>query len=315
MIYTVTVNPSLDYIISVDSFRTGGINRTSKEKINAGGKGINVSIVLHNLGMETRALGFVAGFTGNEIERRLHSQGVMTDFIHVRQGFSRINAKLRSIENGVPGEETEINGQGPLLTAADLNALYAKLDTLNQGDTLVLAGSIPATLPLADPQSLYSDIMARLSARGVRFVVDATRDLLKKALAYKPFLVKPNNHELGEIFGVELKSREEVIPYAEKFRAMGAQNVLVSMAGQGAVLAAADGCIYQGEAPKGTLVNSVGAGDSMVAGFITGFQKTGSYKEALRMGLCTGTASACSEHLADKDQVERLLETYTGMMG
>ncbi|WP_191014014.1 1-phosphofructokinase [Treponema zioleckii] len=313
MIYTVTVNPSLDYIIDVDSFKTGTINRTKAEKLIAGGKGINVSIVLHNLGIETRALGFAAGFTGNEIERRLNDHGVQTGFIHVNSGFSRINAKMRSIESDSVVEETEINGQGPLLTKEDLNHLYEKLEELKEGDTLVLAGSIPSTLPLENPQSLYSDIMAKLSGKGVRFVVDATRDLLKKSLAYKPFLVKPNNHELGEIFGVELKTREEVVPYAQKFREMGAQNVLVSMAGEGAVLAAADGKIYKGEAPKCTLVNSVGAGDSMVAGFIAGYQKSGDYKEAFKMGLCTGSASACSEHLADKEQVQKLLENYTGL--
>lgn len=316
MIYTVTVNPSLDYIATVNGFQPGMVNRTCAEKINAGGKGINVSIVLHNLGVENRALGFVSGFTGSEIERLLHNQGVATDFIHLSAGFSRINVKMRSLQQSASGEataaigeESEINGQGPHIAPADIDALYAQLDALGEGDTLVLAGSIPSVLP----ETLYSDIMARLCSKGVRFVVDATRELLTKSLAYKPFLVKPNNHELGEIFSVELKTRDEVVPYAERLRSMGAQNVLVSMAGEGAVLAAADGNVYQGPAPKGTLVNSVGAGDSMVAGFVAGYAQTNSYKAALKMGLCTGTASACSEHLADKEQVQRFLESYTGL--
>ena len=301
MIYTLTVNPSLDYIVDVDHFKAGAVNRTTAEHIYAGGKGINVSIVLQNLGVENKALGFTAGFTGVEIERLLNEKGVNTEFLHINGGLSRINVKLRS------DEESEINGMGPKIESSDVEALYKKLDSLGEDDTLVLAGSIPSCLP----QSFYSDIMARLQAKKVRFVVDATRDLLKKSLEYKPFLVKPNNHELGEIFGVELNEREEVIPYALKFREMGAQNVLVSMAGKGAVLASADGKVYEHDAPKCTLVNSVGAGDSMVAGFITGFIKTSSYEEALKMGLCTGTASASSEELATKEDVEKILKQFS----
>ncbi|MCR5725807.1 MAG: 1-phosphofructokinase [Treponema sp.] len=316
MIYTVTVNPSLDYIVDVCNFRPGTINRTSAEKITAGGKGINVSIVLGNLGIENRALGFTAGFTGSEIERRLQEQGVKTQFIHVAQGFSRINVKMRSVTGTTsPDSETEINGRGPEITQKDIDALYAVLDTLQEDDTLVLAGSIPSTLPLKDGQGFYSEIMAHLHGRGIRVAVDATGELLKKSLAYKPFLVKPNNLELGEIFGVTLKTREEVIPYAEKLRDMGAQNVLASIAEQGAVLAASDGHIYQGPAPHGSLVNSVGAGDSMMAGFIAGYQQTGSFKEALALGLCAGTASACSDHLADRKTVQQYLEGYTGIQG
>lgn len=297
MVYTVTVNPSLDYIVDVENFSTGIVNRTSFEKINAGGKGINVSIVLKNLGIENTSLGFTAGFTGNEIENRLKEKGINTDFIHLENGFSRINVKLRS------DKESEINGRGPDISEKDIKELYAKLDCLSSNDILVLAGSIPSTLP----ESLYSDIMNRLKDKGVRFVIDATRDLLIKSLQYKPFLVKPNNHELEEIFGVKLKTREKVVPYAQKFREMGAQNVLVSMAGEGAVLASADGQVYKSPAPKGTLVNSVGAGDSMVAGFITGYLESGSYEKALKMGLCSGTASACSEELATKERVQDFL--------
>lgn len=300
MVYTVTVNPSLDYIVDVKNFKTGVVNRTCGEKIYAGGKGVNVSMVLSNLEIENTALGFIAGFTGKEIESRLIEKGIKTDFIHLKDGLSRINVKLRS------DEESEINGQGPNINKKDIEELYSKLDKLSSSDVLVLAGSIPSTLP----ETLYSDIMNRLKDKGVSIVVDATRDLLKKALEYKPFLVKPNNHELGEIFGVELKTREEVVPYAQKFREMGAQNVLVSMAGEGAVLASADGKVYKFPAPKGKLVNSVGAGDSMVAGFITGFLQTKDYEQALKMGLSTGSASAFSEELATKENVNELLNFF-----
>lgn len=301
MIYTLTVNPSLDYIVDVEHFKTGEVNRTKGEKIFPGGKGINVSIVLQNLGIENKALGFTAGFTGSEIERLLGQKGVNTDFLHIKSGLSRINVKLRS------DEESEINGSGPKIGKDDIDALFAKLEKLSEGDTLVLAGSIPSSLP----QTFYSDIMAHLKPKNVRFVVDATNDLLKKSLDYNPFLVKPNNHELGEIFGVKLETREDVIPYALKFREMGAQNVLVSMAGKGAVLASADGKVYEHDAPKCTLVNSVGAGDSMVAGFITGFINTASYEEALKMGLCAGTASASLEELATKEDVEKILKQFS----
>lgn len=291
----------MDYIVDVEKFKTGEVNRTKHEQIFAGGKGINVSIVLKNLGIENKSLGFTAGFTGSQIELMLKEKGVDTDFIHIKDGLSRINIKLRS------DKESEINGIGPAIQKSDIDSLFEKLDKLTENDTLVLAGSIPATLP----QSFYSDIMARLQDKKVRFVVDATKDLLKKSLEYKPFMVKPNNHELGEIFGVELKTREEVVPYALEFRKMGAQNVLVSMAGEGAVLAAADGKVYMHEAPECKLVNSVGAGDSMVAGFITGFINSGSYEEALKMGLCTGTASAGLEELATKADVEEVLKRFS----
>ncbi|MBQ9239471.1 MAG: 1-phosphofructokinase [Treponema sp.] len=302
MIYTVTVNPSLDYIVDVPQFATGVVNRSRKEVINAGGKGINVSIVLKNLGVPNRALGFVAGFTGSEIESRLVARGVETDFIHLAAGVSRINVKLRS------EMETEINGEGPDVTDTDIQALYKKLAVLNADDMLVLAGSIPAALP----QTFYSDIMARLEKNGVLFVVDAAGDVLKKSVEYHPFLVKPNNYELGDIFGVELTTRAAVIPYACELRRRGARNVLVSVGEAGAVLAAADGRVYQGAAPKGILVNSVGAGDSMVAGFIAGYAGNKSYREGLRMGLCAGTASACSAELATRDRVAELLAAYTG---
>ncbi len=297
MIYTVTFNPSLDYIVRVDQFRLGQVNRTTEEIIYAGGKGINVSIVLKNLGFDSTALGFLAGFTGDEIQRLLEQQGIKADFISVAKGISRINMKLRS------QEESEINGQGPEIGAEDIEKLYRKLDLLKDGDILVLAGSIPAVMP----ESIYMDIMKYLSEKEIMIVVDATKDLLMNVLPYHPFLIKPNNHELGEIFGKQLTDKKDIITYAGKLQEKGAGNVMVSMAGEGAVLVAEDGSVYESEAPKGTLVNSVGAGDSMVAGFLAGYLESGDFQKAFRMGVCTGSASAFSEQLATREEVERLL--------
>ena len=297
MIYTVTFNPSLDYIVRVDDMRLGTINRTTYEQVLPGGKGVNVSIVLGNLGHASRALGFVAGFTGSALEDLLAPYGVSNDFIRVAEGLTRINAKVKS------NEETELNGQGPRITEADIEALYAKLDALGEGDTLVVSGSVPNTLP----SDMYERIMERLAGRGVRIVVDAERDLLTRVLPYGPFLVKPNNFELGEIFGVELRTRDEVVPYAKRLQERGAANVLVSMAGEGGVLVAETGEVFQSPAAKGTVVNSVGAGDSSVAGFLAGLMETGSYERAFRMALATGSASAFSDHLARRDEVEALL--------
>ncbi len=299
MIYTVTFNPSLDYIVSVDNFTLGKVNRTTDELMFPGGKGINVSMVLKNLGYDSVALGFMAGFTGNEIIRMLDERGVISDFIHVEKGLSRINVKLRS------NEESEINGQGPEIDADAISRLYGKLDKLQDGDVLVLAGSIPDVMS----RNTYMDIMKRLNGRGVKVVVDATKDLLVNVLEYKPFLVKPNNHELGEIYGVTLNTRDEVVPYAKRMQEAGARNVLISMAGEGAVLLDEQGEVHMSEAPKGKVVNSVGAGDSMVAGFIAGYLESGNYDEAFYMGLCTGSASAFSENLATKAEVIKLRET------
>ena len=272
MIYTVTFNPSLDYIIGVDGFETGKVNRTSEELIFPGGKGINVSIVLHNLGLESTAIGFIAGFTGQEIQRRIGNFGIDNQFIQVEQGISRVNVKLRNLSENTQGEkkvveETEINGQGPMISKQELEAFYKQLDTLTKDDVLVLAGSIPSVLPA----TIYRDIMAKLKGKEVMIVVDATNDLLVNVLEYHPFLIKPNNYELGEIFNVTIKDKADVITYGKKLQDMGARNVLVSMAGDGAVLVAQDGSIYQTEAPKGIVKNSVGAGDSMVAGFVYGY--------------------------------------------
>lgn len=294
MIYTVTFNPSLDYIVSVEDFKLGLTNRTSSELMLPGGKGLNVSMVLGNLGIENTALGFVAGFTGDEIVRRIERMGVKADLIPVDNGISRINVKLKSIDG------TEINGCGPLISEENVRKLMEKLDVLGAGDVLVLAGSIPGSMP----DDIYRRIMERLDGRNVMIVVDATRDLLVNVLEYHPFLIKPNNHELGEIFGTELKTREEVIPYAKKIQARGAVNVLVSMAGEGAVLIAEDGSVYDAPAPEGRLVNGVGAGDSMVAGFLAGWMERRDYGHAFAMGISAGSASAFSELLATKAEVE-----------
>ena len=294
MIYTVTFNPSLDYIVSVDDFRVGLTNRTTSELLLPGGKGLNVSMVLGNLGIENTALGFVAGFTGDEIVRRIEEIGVKSDLIPIDNGVSRINLKLKSIEG------TEINGRGPEISEENVKKLMEKLDILEAGDVLVLAGSIPSSMP----DDIYKRIMERLAGQDIMIAVDATKDLLVRVLEYHPFLIKPNNHELGEIFGIELKTREEVVPYAKKMREMGAVNVLVSMAGEGAVLAAGDGSVWNMPAPKGKLVNGVGAGDSMVAGFLAGWMEKQDYGHAFCMGVAAGSASAFSELLATREEVE-----------
>lgn len=294
MIYTVTFNPSLDYIVSVDDFKIGLTNRTSSELLLPGGKGINVSTVLMNLGIESTALGFIAGFTGEEVVRRLEKMGVKNGFIQIDEGFTRINLKLKTIDG------MEINGMGPAISEEKVQMLMDKLDTLGEGDVLFLSGSIPVSMP----DDAYQKIMKLLDGRGVQIAVDATKDLLLNVLPYHPFLIKPNNHELGEIFGAELKTRESVVPYARKLQEKGAVNVLVSMAGEGAVLVAADGNVYEAPAPKGRLINGVGAGDSMVAGFMAGYMEKQDYKYAFHMGVASGSASAFSENLATKPEIE-----------
>ncbi len=294
MIYTVTFNPCLDYIVSAEDFKLGLTNRVSSELLLPGGKGVNVSTVLGNLGIESTALGFIAGFTGEELVRRLEELGVKNGFVRIEEGFTRINVKLKSIDG------TELNGIGPAISEEKMQLLLDKLQALGQGDVLFLSGSIPASMK----DDAYQRIMASLEGRGVQIVVDATKDLLCNVLAYRPFLIKPNNHELGEIFGVEVKTRESVIPYGKKLQERGAQNVLVSMAGEGAVLLAADGSVYEAPAPKGRLVNGVGAGDSMVAGFMAGYMEKQDYKYAFQMGVAAGSASAFSERLATRPEIE-----------
>lgn len=296
MVYTVTFNPAVDYIVHTKELRAGATNRSDSEEIYFGGKGINVSIVLSELGVKSKALGFVAGFTGAAIEQGVSEKGIDADFVHLSGGFSRINVKIKS------DEETELNGQGPKIPDEAVQQLFTKLDELQDGDTLVLAGSIPSSLP----SDIYERILARLSGRKIRTVVDATKDLLVKVLKYQPFLIKPNNFELGEIFGVELHTTDEIVKYAEKLHEMGARNVLVSMAGDGAVLLDETGKTHVCGVCRGTVKNSVGAGDSMVAGFIAGCEKAG-YEYALKLGTAAGGATAFSEGLATKEKINELL--------
>lgn len=296
MIYTVTFNPAVDYVVRAEKIISGEVNRSDSEEIFFGGKGINVSLVLAQLGIKSCALGFVAGFTGSAIEQGVRDAGVETDLVHLEKGFSRINVKLKA------EQETEINGQGPDIGEEALSQLYEKLDRLQSGDTLVLAGSVPKTLP----SDIYESILARLSGKSVRFVVDASGQLLMNVLKYRPFLIKPNDKELSEMFGVKLTDAEQIAEYAEKLREMGAQNVLVSMAGDGALLVDENGDIHRCGVCKGTVRNSVGAGDSMVAGFVAGADK--GYDYALRLGTACGGATAFSDGLAQRKDIDRLLE-------
>lgn len=297
MVYTVTFNPAIDYVVHTDEIKTGSVNRLKAEEIYFGGKGINVSFVLSELGIPSKALGFVAGFTGKAIEDGVKAKGIKTDFVHLKNGFSRINVKIKS------GDETELNGQGPEISDEALDELFKKLDMLKDGDTIVLAGSIPNTLP----SDIYEKILECLSDRKIKTVVDATKDLLMNVLKYEPFLIKPNNHELGEMFGVTLKTNEEIAEYATKLKEMGAKNVLVSMAGDGALLLDENGKKHICGVCKGIVNNSVGAGDSMVAGFIAGSQD-GDYEYALRLGTATGGATVFSKGLAKKEDIYRLMK-------
>lgn len=297
MINTITLNPSLDYVVKVDNFKADALNRINSEQIYAGGKGINVSIVLKNLGVDNTALGYVAGFTGDEILRQIKDHNVDCDFVKLESGMSRINVKLKS------DGETEINGAGPDISEKDLESLYEKINKLGKGDFLILSGSIPKSVP----DDIYERIMKSLLDKEVEFIVDATKDLLLKVLKYRPFLIKPNHHELAEMFNVELKNDEDIIAYGKKLQEMGAKNVLISMAGDGAILLPENGEPIKREVPKGILKNSVGAGDSMVAGFLCGYLKNKDLCEAFKMGIATGSASAFSEELATKEEVENLL--------
>ncbi|MDY2788532.1 MAG: 1-phosphofructokinase [Atopobium sp.] len=300
MIYTVTFNPALDYVVRLDALAPGKINRVNYENVMPGGKGINVSIVLGNLGHTSCALGFIAGFTGNALEQLVSAHGCKTQFIRTQTGMTRINVKIKA------GEETEINGIGPHITPDELQQLFDQLDQLVAGDMLIISGSVPSVLP----SDMYEQIMARLSDRGIEIVVDAELDLLLNVLQYHPFLIKPNNHELGAIFNVELTTRDEVIPYAQKLQEKGARNVLISMAGEGAVFVSEKGEVLQSPAPQGTLVNSVGAGDSMVAGFVAGWlESNNDAATAFYTGICTGSASAFSADFATRDEVNALLAT------
>ena len=298
MIYTVTLNPSIDYVIKVDNLTKGKVNRVYEEHVYPGGKGINVTRILKNLDNDNIALGFVSGFTGDYIVNSLKDLNLKSEFIKVKEGFTRINVKIKS------NEETEINGQGPKISEEELNKFYAIIDKLVDGDILILSGSIPSCLD----EKLYEKIMERVNSKDIKVVVDATKNLLLNVLKYRPFLIKPNNHELAEMFGVELKSTEDVIFYARKLKEMGARNVLISMGGDGALLVSENDEVFISSVAKGEVVNSVGAGDSMVAGFVSGYLKTGSYEEALRLGAASGGATAFSSDLASREFIDKLVK-------
>lgn len=297
MIYTVTFNPALDYVIHMEQFIPGQVNRTEKEEIYFGGKGINVSTVLKNLGVESIALGFIAGFTGEALQADLQRKGISSRFLLLPCGLSRINVKIKG------QSETEINAQGPDISQDALSRLFSQLDELSEGDFLVLAGSVPSSLP----QDIYRQILARLENKGVMAVVDATRELLTEVLCYKPFLIKPNQHELGEIFHRELTTDEEITDCARKLQEQGARNVCISMAGAGSILLTEEGALHRMGVPKGTVKNSVGAGDSMVAGFLAGYLEKHDFTYALKMGTAAGSATAFSEGLAQKDKILELM--------
>lgn len=296
MIYTITFNPAVDYVVYTDELQVGKVNRSKSEEIYFGGKGINVSMVLNELGIRSKAMGFVAGFTGAAIEKGLTDAGIETDFVHLNKGFTRINVKIKS------HAETELNGQGPEIPTEKLDELFDRLDGIKDGDGVILAGSIPSYLP----SDIYERILERLKDRNIRAVVDATDDLLVNVLKFRPFLIKPNNFELGDIFGVTINTNEEIVKYAGKLKDMGAVNVLVSMAGDGAILLDEFGKTHVCGVCKGQVKNSVGAGDSMVAGFLAGCAK-GDYEYALKLGTAAGGATAFSDGLAKKDDIFKLL--------
>ncbi len=300
MIYTITLNPSIDYIVRLDKLVTGITNRTSSEEYYYGGKGINVSLVLAELGLDSTAYGFVAGFTGKAIENGIRNDHIITDFIKLKEGISRINIKIKA------GEETEINGQGPHITEQELERLLQKIDRLSNGDTLVLAGSIPNTMP----DDVYERMMERIRFKSVRIVVDATKKLLVNSLKYKPFLIKPNRQELSEIFDVEVKTEDDIERYAKELQKLGARNVLISLGGEGAMLIDENGKKYKAGVMKEKVLNTVGSGDSMVAGFVAGYEKSGDYAYALKLGSVCGNATAFLPGLATKEKIEELLERF-----
>lgn len=296
MIYTVTLNPSLDYFLSVEHFSIGKTNRSTEEVYRPGGKGINVSWVLHNLGLESTALGFLAGFTGQEIKRQMENTGITTDFIELPRGMSRLNVKIKQMD------ATEINASGPVLSEENLKQLRQKLAVLKKGDILILSGSLPGSVPT----DIYKTLMEEVQGKEISVIVDAIGDALLKTLPLHPFLIKPNHQELSELFCVELTTREQVVPYAKKLQEQGARNVLVSLGGAGAVLLDQNGMVHESDVPRGKLINAVGAGDSMVAGFLTGYLEKQDMEHAFCMGVAAGSASAFSEGLADRETVEQL---------
>ena len=303
MIYTITFNPALDYITQVENFKIGEINRTKTETILPGGKGLNVSIVLKNLEIENTALGFVAGFTGEELIRKMESQGVKTDFVKVEKGITRINVKISSInENKV--EETALNGMGPQITKGDIEVLFEKIQKMSTNDIVILSGSIPKNID----KDIYEKICKELNEKGITFIVDSTQELLMNVLKYQPFLIKPNKEELEETLNRKILTKEDIINAAKTLQKMGAQNVLVSLGNDGALLLTKEDDTYYSKAPRGQVVNTVGSGDSMVAGFLAGYYQTKDYEYALKTGVAAGSASAFSIRLATKKDVDLLLK-------
>ena len=303
MVYTITFNPALDYIAQVENFKIGEINRTKTETILPGGKGLNVSIVLKNLEIENTALGFVAGFTGKELIRKMESQGVQTDFVKVEKGITRINIKISSIsENKV--EETALNGMGPQITKTDIDILFEKIQKMSTKDIVILSGSIPKNMD----KDIYEKICKVLNEKGITFIVDSTQELLMNVLKYNPFLIKPNKEELEETLNCKISTKEDIVNAAKELKKMGAQNVLVSLGNDGALLLTKEDETYYSKAPKGQVVNTVGSGDSMVAGFLAGYYQTQDYEYALKVGVAAGSASAFSIRLATKEDVDLLLK-------
>ena len=305
MIYTVTLNPSIDYIVRLDKLTSGITNRTTREEYYYGGKGINVSLVLAELDLDSTAYGFVAGFTGKAIENGIRNDHIITDFIKLKEGISRINIKIKA------GEETEINCQGPHIDEQELERLLQKIDRIQPGDTLILAGSIPNTMP----DDTYEIMMQRIGDKDVRIVVDATKQLLVNSLKYHPFLIKPNRQELSEIFNVEVKTEEDIEHYAKELQKLGARNVLISLGGEGAMLIDENGGKHKAGVLKEKVINTVGSGDSMVAGFVAGYVKTGDYGYALKLGSVCGNATAFLSGLATKEKINELLEKFEKQFG
>lgn len=303
MIYTITFNPALDYITQVENFKIGEINRTKTETILPGGKGLNVSIVLKNLEIENTALGFIAGFTGEELKNKLEARGIKTDFVKVKKGFTRINMKISSI-NKDKVEETALNGIGPEISQEDIDELFRKLDRVTKEDTVILSGSVPKNIN----KDIYKRICERLNKKGITFVVDSTQDLLTSILQYNPFLIKPNKEELEETLNCKISTKEELINAARELKKLGAQNILVSLGKDGALLLTKEDNILFSKAPKGKIVTTIGSGDSMVAGFLAGYYATKDYEYALKNGVAAGSASAFSIELATKKDVEILLK-------
>lgn len=297
MIYTVTFNPALDYVMNVKSLQSSDINRTESESLYYGGKGINVSVILSRLKVKNKALGFLAGFSGQQIEKMLRDDDIDTDFVYLKNGYTRINVKIKS------DREIDINASGPSIEKEDITVLMQKLETLTAGDCLVLAGSIPKTLP----DDIYEKILKKLDGRGIDFIIDATGDLLVNVLKYRPLMVKPNHHELGDIFSVEIKGIDDIVKYSKKLQEMGARNVLVSRGKDGAALVDENGELHTMGNVPGKIVSSVGCGDSMVAGFLAGYYESGDYAYALKLGSACGNATAFSQTLAKKDEIEKML--------